>query len=94
MATLYNVTAIQTSATPYYIKFYDLAVAPTCGTSTPVLTYPIPGNSTSSGSGFTIPLGMAGARFINGLGFCITANAADSDNTNAATGITVSLTYF
>jgi hypothetical protein len=89
---VYNVTAVNSSTTIYYLKLYDKATAPTCGTDTPVLTYPVPFVSGNAGGtlNVSIPVGVG---FTNGIGFCLVANAADNDNTNAATGVTISLVY-
>lgn len=81
-----NVSAIMgfnTNATVYFLKIYDKATAPTCGTDTPVLTVPLPQNT---GNG--VQLGQ-GLQFANGVGFCITGAIADNDTSNAATGIAV-----
>lgn len=79
--------ATNTTATIYYLKFYNKATAPTCGTDVPVLTLPLPINNASPpvndvGDGLLFPLGV---------GFCIVGGIADADNTVAAAGITVNL---
>lgn len=78
------------TATIYYLKFYNKAVAPTCGTDTPVITVPLPPNTTSTG---VLGIDLDDTRFTAGIGFCITAGQADNDNTNSATGITLNLGY-
>ena len=90
--TIYEVTAINTTSTIYYLKLYDKATAPTCGTDTPVHTYPIPVNSTNGG-GFTINFSSVGLAFANGIGFCLTGAIADNDATNAATGVAMNFSY-
>jgi hypothetical protein len=77
--------AVNTTATAYYLKFYNKATAPTCGTDPVVWTIPLPAN------GIAIPLPDTSAIFSAGLGFCIVANLVDTDNTNAAVGIAVNL---
>lgn len=81
---------INTTTTVYYIKFYNKATAPTCGTDIPKWTVPIPFGASSAGGGFTLPI-PDGLMFPAGLGFCITGGIADNDVTNAATGIVVNL---
>lgn len=71
----------------YYLKLYDKATAPTCGTDAPVMTIVIPANGTT-----TTPL-APGALFSLGLGFCLTGAFADSDTTNAATGVSINFVY-
>ena len=85
---LEGVFAINTTATVYYLKFYDKASAPTVGTDVPVLTIPVP--ASASGAGVVIPLPQ-GVKFVAGLAFALTGAAADSDSTNAATGVTINL---
>lgn len=87
--TLCKLVAINTSATIYYLKTYDKATAPTCGTDTPVATYPIP----PSNGGVAVPLGTYGEAYALGLGICYVAGLADNDNTNAATGTAISYSF-
>lgn len=85
--TLYDITAINTNAATAYLKFYDKASAPTCASDTVLGTYPLVQN---------IPVVMpswTGKAFSLGIGLCITGGIAANDNTNATTGIAVSLTY-
>lgn len=90
---LYQITAINTTATIYYLKFYDKATAPTCGTDTPVLVLPVPFGQSSAGGGFTMPMPV-GARFLQGVGFCLVAGIANNNDDNAATGIAINILIF
>lgn len=83
--------ATNTTTTVYYLKFYDKATAPTCGTDTPVFTIAIPHQPTGASAGQISSWPFSGLAFTLGLGFCITGAAADNDATSAATGITLSL---
>jgi len=85
--TIYLVRGFSTNATAAYLKLYDKATAPTCGTDTPGVVVPLIQNVAS-----TIEP-AAGIAFSSGVGFCIVANQADNDNTSATTGITVQLLY-
>ena len=89
---VFQVVGINTTAAIYYLKLYDKATAPTCGTDTVIQTYPVPASSTSTGGGFviSIPFGM---NFANGIGFCLTGAVADNDATVAATGVVIDLLY-
>lgn len=89
--TVYHVVAINTTSTIYYLKLYDKATAPTCGTDTPVQTYPIPHN-TGAGGGLILNY-TPGLGFLNGIGFCIVSGIADNSNGNAATGVAIDLGY-
>ena len=92
LGNIYFISAINTTTTVYWLKFYDKATAPSCNTDPVVLSFPIPFGASNAGGGLVVPIGV-GAQFLKGIGFCITANAADSDNTAAATGITLSVVY-
>jgi hypothetical protein len=78
------------NATIYYLKFYNKATAPACGTDTPVITIPLPPTGTSTG---VLPISFDDTRFSLGIGFCIVALPADNDNGNAAAGITLNIGY-
>lgn len=88
--TLYGFTAINTTATVYYLKFYNKASAPTVGTDTPVLTYPVPASTSGAGLHISYPVGVA---FGTGIAWALTGAAADADTTSAATGVTISMVY-
>lgn len=83
------VHAVNTTATLYYLKLYNKATAPTCGTDIPVFTTPIPASAT--GGAPVSPDMSDGLLFPLGVGFCIVANIADNDNTSAATGVAVNI---
>lgn len=80
---------VNTTSTIYYLKFYDKATLPVCGTDTPVLTIPVP-NAAGAGGGVSLP-SSDGLQFFNGLGFCLTGGIADNDATVAATGVVINL---
>lgn len=73
------------NATSFYLKLYDKATAPTCGTDTPVHSILIP-----TSDDFAVPLSFA-LNFARGIGFCITRGIANNDTTAAGAGITVNL---
>ena len=90
--TLCSLTAINTTATVYYLRMYNLSSAPTCSSATgAVHTYPIPASAT--GAGLTIPLGAFGEAYGTGIGFCVTGGGSDTDNTSAATGVYIEASY-
>lgn len=92
--TLYSFTAINTTGTIYYLKFYDQVAAPsTCATDVAnvKLNFPIP--ASASGAGVNINFGPHGVAFAAGLAFCLTGGAADNDTTNAATGVALNGSY-
>lgn len=75
--TLFALVVTNTNAAVRYLKLYDLAVAPTVGTSTPVLTIAIPGNP--AGAGVVVPIPNCGIAFGTGIALALTTGAADSD---------------
>jgi hypothetical protein len=87
---LYNTTVINTTATIYYLKLYDKATAPTCGTDTPVHTFPIP---VTTAQPVIITTNTTPIGFNNGLGFCLTGLIADADTTVAAVGVAINFDY-
>lgn len=90
--TLYSVSAINTTATLYYLRIYDSSSAPTCSSATGAKhSFPIPASTT--GAGFAIPLGAVGEIFSSGIGYCVTGGGSDTDNTNAAAGIFINASY-
>lgn len=86
---VYTISAINTTATLYYLKFFDSASNPTCA-GTPVQTLPVPASAT--GAGLILPIAV-GMDFNIGISFCLTGAIADNDVTVAVTGVAISLTY-
>lgn len=74
--TVYSVTASNTGAAVAYVKLYNLATAPTVGTSTIAITIPVPAGGTVN-----LPFGTSGARFSTGIGLAITNLGTDADAT-------------
>lgn len=90
---VYSGQVFNNGAVIAYLKLYNKATAPTCGTDTPVKVIQIPASAASSGSGavFQIPVGSA---FSLGIGICVVTGIADNDNTSvAATTYVVDLDY-
>lgn len=70
---------------PVYLKIYDTATAPTCGSGTPIKRLLIPAASTAAnGAGSNITFGPTGVQVVNGIGYCVTAGIADNDTTAPA----------
>lgn len=88
---LKSVIAINTTATIYYLKLYNKASVPVCGTDVPVLRIPLlPANNTGGGLS---AISLDDMRFTLGIGFCLTGALADNDTTVAATGIALNFGY-
>jgi hypothetical protein len=89
--TLYTVSAVNTTATLYYLRLYNSSSAPTCSSATGFIeTIPIPASTTGAGVVRDVSVGEA---FGTGLGFCLTGGGSSTDNTNAATGVYLTLLY-
>lgn len=80
---LYGLDGSNVGSAPLYVKIYDTATAPTCGSGTPKLRRMIPAASTNAnGAGTNVPsLASGGASFTNGIGLCVTGGIADADAT-------------
>ncbi len=72
---LYGMVATNTNASARYVKFYNSTTA-SVGTTTPVLTFVIPGNTVGAGMVLTLPMGAA---FGTGIQAGITTGIADND---------------
>lgn len=77
-----------TTASVKYFRFFNLAVSPTMGTSSPYFVVPIPANGIAT---MTIPTGLA---FATGISIACTGAVADLDTTvTAANDVIGSLWY-
>ncbi len=86
---LYAVVASNIGAAAAFLKLFNLATAPTVGTSVPFLTIPIAASGVVS-----IPFGAQGMRMATGIAFAITNLAADTDTTAvAAAQVKVAIAY-
>lgn len=82
--TVYGAQLGGIGAAPAYLKLYDKATAPTCGTDTPSKVLIIPAAATAA-NGFASNTSIAlGAVHAFGLGICVVTGIADSDNTSVA----------
>lgn len=87
--TAFQIVASNVGAAAAFLKLFNLATAPTVGTSVPVLTVPIPASGVVS-----VPFGALGMRFGTGIAFDITNLVADADATViAAAQVKVMVSY-
>ena len=77
--TIYQITATNSGAAAAFLKIYNLAVAPTVGTSVPALTLAVPPSGVLS-----VNLGTMGLRLGTGISLAITNLVADTDTTVVA----------
>lgn len=76
-----------------YLKLYDKATAPTCGTDVPKKTIIIPASPSAAGAGDNFHVAI-GTGFTLGIGICVTTGIADNDNTApAAATYAINLDY-
>jgi hypothetical protein len=88
---VYNIFAVNTTATVYYLRLYNLSSTPTCSSATGFVgSIAIPANTSGAGIAVPFPVGWA---FNTGIGYCITGGAGSTDNTNAAVGIYGAIVY-
>ncbi len=78
---VYEIRVFNNSGTIAYLKTYNKASAPTCGTDTPVDHFLVPGLTGGSGLIFTSAMGDA---YGTGIGYCLTGGIADNDTTAVA----------
>ena len=91
--TIYSIRAVNTTTTNYFLRLYNASSAPTCSSATGfVETIPILG-AAANGGGIASPNGAVGADYGTGIGFCLTGGGGNTDNTNAATGVYVTILY-
>lgn len=76
---VYHISAFNTTAAPLYLKFYNATVATvSVGTTTPVLTFLVPGNADSDGAGFVMDI-PTGIEFGTAITVACTTGVADND---------------
>lgn len=78
---VFSIAAFNTTAAPLYLKFYNATAAnTTVGTTTPVLTFLVPGNADSDGAGFVWNNDI-GFAFGTAITVACTGAVADNDTT-------------
>lgn len=87
-----TVFSANTGSSIYYLKFFDTASLPVAGTTTPVLTLPVPIGTSSTGGGFILPI-INPVQFLNGIGMCLTGGINDNDSSNASTGVATNVFF-
>lgn len=76
---VFSITAFNRTAAPLYLKFYNATAANvTVGTTTPVLTFVVPGNADSDGAGF-VWNNTIGFAFSTAISVACTTGVADND---------------
>lgn len=82
---LYWIHVINLANAKRYLKLYNATAANvTVGTTTPVLTFPIPTMGDTNGAGFTLSFGDVGVQFDTAI--CVAATTGFADNDTGAPG--------
>jgi hypothetical protein len=66
---------------PAYLKLYNSASAPTCGSGTPVARFIIPAAATAANGGGSNITFSQPINFSAGIGYCVTGGITDADTT-------------
>jgi hypothetical protein len=89
---VYGIRAVNTTSTLYYLRMYNSSAAPTCSSATGFIeSIPIP-HGTAAGAGI-VSMQPFGQGYGTGIGFCLTGGGSSTDNTNAATGVYITILY-
>jgi hypothetical protein len=91
---VFSISAFNLTTAPLYLKFYNLTAAnTTVGSSTPVLTFVVPGNADSDGAGF-VWNNEIGFAFSTAISVAATTGIADADTgAPAANACVVNIGY-
>ncbi|MEK6591547.1 MAG: hypothetical protein AABZ67_00560 [Pseudomonadota bacterium] len=81
---VYGLSLSSISSSPAWLKLYDKAAAPTCGTDTPKARFVIP--SLTTGVVSNIYLGW-GETFSTGIAYCVVSGAADNSTVIPAASV-------
>lgn len=82
---LFWIHVMNLSASVRYIKFYNATAANvTVGTTTPVLSFPVPTMADTNGAGFCVNFGDTGLAFSTAI--CVAATTGLADNNTGAPG--------
>jgi len=88
---VYLISIVNTTATLYYLRLYNLSSSPTCSSATGfVESIPIPASTSGAGIVRPSPVGKA---FGAGIAYCLTGGGSSTNNTNAATGVYLTIEY-
>lgn len=91
---MYGFRFINTSTTIAYVRLYNLATAPTCSSATGyVETIPVPPAGAAGGAAGIVDSAPLPLGYTTGIGLCVTGGSTSTDNTNAPTGVFVTVKY-
>lgn len=91
---MYGYRVTNTGSGPQFVRFYNLATAPTCSSATGFVEgFAVPGTAGSTGAGITQSMDM-GVAYGTGIGFCLTGAIGPTDTTNAVASTTQITIYY
>lgn len=91
---MYGYKVTNTGSGPQFVRFYNLASAPTCSSATGFVEgFAVPGTAGSTGAGITQSMDM-GVAYGTGIGFCLTGAIGPTDTTNAVASTTQITIYY
>lgn len=88
---VYGIYVINTTTTNYFLRMYNASSAPTCSSATGFIET-IPALGAAANGGGISRMQMAQG-YSTGISFCLTGGGSSTDNTNAATGVYVTILY-
>lgn len=88
---VYGVYIINTTSTNYFLRMYNSSGTPTCSSSTGFIES-VPALGAASNGGGISRMQEAQA-YTTGIAFCLTGGGGNTDNTNAATGVYLTILY-
>lgn len=91
-ATVFTVLVTNTTEQIAYVKLYDIATTPSCG-STPIISGPLPVPGLNQTASWGAPTFFLGIQTTSGLGICITGGPTDTDDTIVQPGIYVTILW-
>jgi hypothetical protein len=89
---LYEIHVTNTTTTNYFLRVYNASSAPTCSSATGFVET-VPALGAAANGGVNGRINTPPQAYSTGIGFCLTGGGASTDNTNAATGVYVTLLY-
>lgn len=90
--SVYEIHVTNTTTTNYFLRLYNLSSAPTCSSATGFIET-VPALGAAANGGVNGRLNGVPQAYGTGIGFCLTGGGSSTDNTNAATGVYVTILY-
>lgn len=89
---LYEIHLTNTTTTNYFLKLYNTTSAPTCSSATNFVET-VPALGAAANGGVNGRINSPPQSFSSGIAFCLTGGGSNTDNTNAATGVYITLLF-